>query len=68
MLKKKSFIHTNSDWLYLFEILFYYFLEREREHEQGRGTEGDRENLKQAPRSAWRLMAGLDPTTLGVMT
>ena len=45
---------------YLFYYLFY-LRERDREHEQGRGAEGEREDPKQAPYSAQSLMWGSIP-------
>ena len=43
---------------------FFYVFILERKCEQGRGTEGEREKLKQAPQST-ESNAGLDPMTLG---
>ena len=47
----------------LYPPLLFFFLDRERESEceQGRGAEGDRENLKQAPHSAQSLTQDLIP-------
>ena len=55
--------HQNDVCLFIHSFIYLLIYLLEREHERGRGAEGERENIKQTPCSPWSSM--LHPTTLG---